>query len=451
MTKKKKTTSKAKLTDNDRRNIWIITWLSIGLILGAIIGGIALTAIIGEQEFQTSIVGMKIGPTTEYQGAFDYDYIDLESSDSRTQDYSTWHPDYHLSNYATRDIDKYGWEIDPDSSVYGCPNVKADLQGEFYPSDDFGNHLDEFDYEIIPLVFYDDDGVTWNTTFYTTTIATQIVITVAGELDIDPWRYFGYDYIDAGAKAETPTSYNCRHGSIPDNSFLGNGVEFRIVLRNQIKEFKVGETEHSGSYDLFNNAFLWAKIGSVTTNIQSTAGWEYMGSYTGNLVSKQLVMYPSAKDALLKTSQLSDVKVKNIELGDTLYDTIYTGLDYEVKLGADWDTVGSYDQWALYNQQSNGLAIQGWQILVNVVFKISTGFLVADLVGHEQVISITNPFIDPNIIDDKFDLLGWLNDAWQTPWGRGLIIAGIVIVSVIIGFLFIKYVLPFLIRRAAGK
>lgn len=446
--------NKIKLSKDNQKNLWILGWITIGLILGGIIGGIALTTI-GEQEFQTSIVGMKIGRTTEYQGAFEYDYIDYELDSDRTQDYSTWHPDYHFSNYATRTMDKYSWNIDPDTSVYGSPNVMASIPGEYYPSDQDGNQVPDFVITPVPMTFYDPSGYDWTAIFYRTIIATQLTITVAGGKDIDPYSYLGEDYIDSGAKAETPTTYNCLHGTIEDNSFVGNGVEFRIVLRNQIKEFKVGEDTHSDPFDTSDNAFLWAKLGSVTTNIQSSAGWQYLGDYTGDLISHQLVMYPTNKDALIGTNQLSNTEINQIELGDTLYDTVYTALEYEVKLGANWNTWGT-SQWALYNQDENGLQIQGWQILANVVFCITTGFLAVDWAGHSQAIVITNPFEDPDIIDNTFNLLDFLRDAWQTPWGRGLIIAGIVIVCCIFGFLFIRYLLPFLMqivkaRRAMGS
>lgn len=441
----------AKKKISDKRIVWLLVIVVIGIIFSSIIVGFIFT--IGESEFQTSLVGMKIGPTTKTQGAFKWDYIDYETDSDRTQDYSTWQPDKHLNNYATHQIDKYNWNIDPDFSVYGCPNVMASILGEYYPTDATGKKVNEFQITPMPVTFYDPDGIEWIMSFYRTFIGTQLTITVAGGKDITPYTYLGTDYIDIGALAETPTTYNSRHGSVIDQSFIGNGVDFSIVIRNQIKEWKIGESTHSDPYLLTDNAFLWASIGDITTNIESTAGWMYGGDFTGNLINQaNLVMYPTCKDALLGTNQLSDIDVDDIELGDILYDTVYTSLDYEVKLGANWNTEG-VNEWALYEQEYNGMELQGWQVLVNIFFCVTTAFMFADF-GYTQMTTIVNPFLDPDVIPKNF--WDWFSGVWQTGWGKFLIIGFWVIIAIAIGYVFFVYILPILktirtTKKAMGK
>ena len=444
------------LKDHDRRNIWIVAWITLGLILGGIIGGIAF--VIGEQEFQTSVVGMAIGPSTASQGAFNFDYINIEEDTDRTMDYSTWHPDHHFSNYANDKMDKYEWDIDPDTSTYGIPNVQVNVLGEYYPTDTSGNQITDF--VVVPktLPFYDADGNEWEVTFYKTNIGTQFTITVHGGSDIKSWSGIGDDdWVGQDSVAELAGNYECNENDNHDQSFLGNGADFRIVLRNQIKEFKVGEDTHSSPYSDSKNAFLKAQISSVITNIEPTGGWQYEGDFTGSLLSGLTIMYPTCEDALLGNTQLPDKEVDEIQFYDTLYDTVYLAFEYDVKLGADWNVKGIMGDWALYNSAENGVKIQGWQILVNVFFAITTAYSQpVDLLDNTQYITITNPFTDLDITDPKFNFFDWLKDAWQTPLGRGLIIAGIIIVVGVIGFLFIKFLLPFLLqvratRKAAGK
>jgi len=429
MKKEKDKQERKKLSTNWK--IGIITGvLLIGLIATVIIGGVVLEATVGEQEFQTSIVGMKYGLVRQFSAAQDFDYINLEESTLKTTSYSELNPNKWISNYATHSLDKYQWDFDPDQNgVAGSANIQINVRSEYYPTDSEGKIISDFKVTPVTIPMFDEIGNEWEITLYRTYIGTQFTLIVHGDDDINVFSpaIGSNEFIGQGSTAEVVAEYNCRETTTSGVTFGGDIPDFRFVLRGQIKEFTADGSTHSSPYSSSSNAFLFAKIAKVDiSGIESTAGWQSKGICDGSFTEGQLVMYPTAKDALLGTSQLSDTDISQIELGDTLYDTIYTAFNYKVQLGADWNVNALEYAYV-------PLKIQAFAIQVDVFYAITTVYAQpVDPAGHTQYTTYTNPFIDPDLpeIDDLWNkIVNFFTNAWNTTWVRVIIYIAIGLVA----------------------
>lgn len=407
------------------------------------IGGISLKIVLGEGEHQANIVGLKVGRSTTDQGAFVFDYIDYTTDDGlpRTTEYSTWNPDKALINYATHSIDKYQWNIDCDTATYGMPNIIASIGAENYPSDAQGNVREEYDnfyYEIEQVI----DGIPYIHKLYRSYIGTQLTIVVAGGMNIKVFEdWLGIRYMGQGSVAEVPFVYDAKDSQLTDQSFVGNGVEFSFVLRQSLKDLVLIDDEPElGENDFFANGFLWSKIGSVDNNIENTQGWMYRGDFSGDVMARQVVMYPTVEDALLDKKQLADTTIEQVVYDDTISSEIFTKYSYEVKLGCNFETSGILHEWAVYDEANNGMAIQGWQITLNLVSAVFTAYTLNNAAGNVPLVNIDNPWQDLSIIYNDLwaDFMSNMKFFFGSDFGKVVkwILLGLVVVAGV--FVFFK-------------
>ncbi|MCK5157800.1 MAG: hypothetical protein KAR08_01475 [Candidatus Heimdallarchaeota archaeon] len=433
-----------------------MVFLVIGLIIGLMVGGLALSTVLGEGQYQSNIVGLKVGRSTALQGAFVFDYIDYTSTDSllpRTTDYSTWNPDRALINYASHSIDKYSWNIDCDTATYGMPNIIASIGDESYPCDNQGNPISEYDNDYVEIKQV-INGVDYVHKLYRSFVGTQLTIIVAGGMDISKHHDILGDWIGQGSLAETPSTYDAKDTRNTDQSFLGNGVEFSFVLRNSLKDLVLIETEPElGDTDFKGEGFLWSKIGSVDNNIENTQGWWYRGDFSGDVIARQIVMYPTVEDALLGQKQLADTTIEQVLYEDTISSEIFTKYSFEVKLGCNFEVDGLLGtEWAVYEEANNGMAIQGWQVTLNLVSAVFTAYSLDNSDGSVPLVNIVNPWQDLAIIYNDLwaDFMTNMKFFFGSDFGKIIkwVLVGLVAVGV--GYVGIKF-LPFAIKMGKVK
>lgn len=433
-----------------KRNRKLVLVLSIFLV-GFISGGIVFS-IVGEEEIELTPVGWAVSPYTQ-SGVWDTtDYVNLEEGTTTLAE-TNWHKDADVSKtYGTMRADSKSLEIDADLTYMGVPNVIANIPQNYYPCDASGDIIDEFDVNRVDRTFYDPTvDESREITFYNTWVGSQITMTIKADKNIDVSSYTGsQDKIGSGSTAEVDGTYNCLDGMVLNNDFHGYGVWCRIVFRTHIKAFAVGEAIHDDPYVDSWNGIWWSKITGVNVEgIESTQGWQGQGDWSGNLEQTEVGIYATCEDALFGLNQIPSLDSSTIQLEDTLQDHIYFALEYQVRLGYDFNTQKYISDGWVTDWANTPLKIQGWKVTLDICQYITTSYGAPLESGHTQEDYYDNPFVHEDLPD--MDGWTWWNTIWQTPEiRRWIIIAIIAIVSIVAIIIFVK-VLPLIIAKRKAK
>lgn len=421
-------------------------------IIGFISGGVVFT-IVGEEEIELTPVGFAVASYTELGGiSSERDYVNLEEG-TETLDQSTWHEGIDASNrYSVFRADSKSIEIDPDLSTMGTPNIIANIPQNYYSCDASGNIIDEFDVSRIDRSFYDPTVDAFrDITFYNTWVGSQMTITIKADQDIEVESFGGTgDKIGQASTAEVDGEYNRLSGYATDTSFYGAGIWCRMVFRTNIKAFAVGEAIHDDPYTDSWNGVWWTKITRVNVDeIESTQGWQGTGAWSGNLEQTEIGIYATIEDALFGNNQIPDRDANSIQLENTLQSHVYFALEYQVRLGYDFNTQkyigdGWVEDWA-----NTPLKIQGWKITLDLVQYITTSYGAPFESGHTQEIVYENPFEHEALPD--ISGLGWFSNIWSNPTYRRIIIIGGIVIVAVIAIIIIVKVAPMMIARRASR
>jgi len=327
-------------------------------ILAVIVGIIILSAsiitlfsfyradTIGQQEIEHSFVGFAAAKpsSTSLSGVTSqWTYYDYEGLNTRTEDWSTWRANEPISNFARCSVDSKSFVIDPDySDTSGTPDYSYKIMSQ-YSSDSKGLETPGFVNHLVELPFY--DPVTQKTRiirFYKTYITLQMTLRVSGQFKIYQFQDIRGNSVPYVMTAEFQGNYQQNYGiAARDVSFGSMSTTIRIVVRIDVRNWKYGDYIHidKNAWNGLGNAVIWSKITSVDmSEVDQTAGWDYPLQFSpDDFDVRDLVLYSNIDDALKKTASLPSKEVEYIELGDTLYSTVYFTLDHSVWLGTNME------------------------------------------------------------------------------------------------------------------
>ena len=279
-------------------------------------------------------------------------YYDYEGLNTRTEDWSSWYADEHISNFAKHDFGPKSFTIDVDRNDYlGTPDYNYKIISQ-YSSDANGLETNGFVSHIVELPFYDPvPQKTRVIRFYKTFITLQMTLRVVGQYKIVEFQDIRGNSVPYIMYAEFQGNYQQNYGvNARDLSFLSKSTTMRIVVRIDVRNWKFGDYIHidPNAWNGLGNAVIWSKITSVDmSDVDQTAGWDYPLQFAGDFDVCDLELYSNIEDALMSSSSIPSKDVEYIELGDTLYPTVYFNLDHSVWLGTNMELLweGNLKSW----------------------------------------------------------------------------------------------------------
>lgn len=430
-----------------RRNIKVLALFGL-FFVGFIFGGVVFS-VVGEEEIDIVPVGFVVAKYTESGGVSpEMDFANLEADTTKLHSLTTWHDGReYLSDYSLFKYDSGQLQIDPDGVTMGVPNAIANIPQGFYSSDAGGTQTDEFDTVKVERSFYDlGTGEYQDVTFYNSHVTSQITITIHGDQDIEVESYSGTgDKIGVGSTAEVEGEYNRLTGLALDTKFLGQGIYFKMVFRISVKTLALGEAIHTDPDDISFNGVWWAKVTNVDVGwIESTQGWQGTGDYSGNLEDTMVGIYATCEDALKGENVIPSRDSTTIQLESTLQSHVYFVLEYQVRLGYDYNTQKYVSDGWVYDWANTPLKVQGWKVTVDLTSYICTAYTDPMGWGHEQG-EYVNPFQQEDLPDIGWDWFGagsfadLFKNIWNDEIGKWVVIAIIAVLILIpVGFLLVK-------------
>jgi len=416
--------------------------IMIGIIIVSAIGiTIVATAPfkleIGQEEIAQYIVGMAVHePYAEdqedYHGQDSWLYYDYESGKLRSEDYSTWRPNYLMSNTAV-DFDFNSFTFDLDDPLYSMPDTHFEKITK-YPSDSDGDELADFVVTPVHRTFTDQEtGATRDISFYRTFFTTQYSIDITAHTgSLSTQSNFWATTTVVQIQGEMYGDYKQYKIIKTWDTMGGMWADFRIIIRTDVKNMAMGNYIHiDEGYEELGNAVLWSKITHTNTSgIDGTTDFIFPARWGGDDRQMDKILYPTLKDAMLKTNQIPDKTPLTIQLEDTLYPSVYMPIDFRGLVGCTYlNTIDDTIKWSTFTKTDLFYHFE-------VTTCIMTTF--AEPITHsEGKLVIVDPFNEKDPSDDPTgwsEFLQWLMDAWDfvyNKWWFWLIVVGVALVIMV--------------------
>ena len=392
--------------------IFVLSLIAI-IIVASSPGKLEYGTEIGQEEIGQYIVGASFHEPYQWDkknehGLDSWMYFDYGRGALRSEDYSTWKPDFWMGNLGA-DFDYDSFVFDVDAPMYASPNVNFQKITK-YPSTSDGTATNGW--IVIPKtrMFYDSStGQSREVKFYYTYFTTQYSIDITADT--------GYLYKDSNVVlnlngefyGEYLTKYS--FGNTGYERIGGNWADFRIIIRTDIQNMAIENyTTVEPGYTKLANAVLWSKITHTNlTAIDGTTEWVYPAQWAGDDRQSDKILYPTLKDALTLNTQVPDRNIDNIQLYDTLYPSVYMPIEFRGLVGCDFQTgPRGYMKWDTFTKTDLFVEIQ-------VTTCITTSFAEPITHGESQLL-IVDPFneVDPDNDPDGWnEFLAWLLDTWN--------------------------------------
>lgn len=392
---------------------------------------------IGQEEIGQYIVGMSYHEPYEWDEEYKHSqdawmYYDYERGALRSEDYSTYKPDYFMAN-SEIDFNYDSFHFDMDNPVFKAPNVDFEKITK-YPSTSDGKPTSGW--VVIPKtrLFYDSTtSQSREVKFYYTYFTTQYSIDITA---------------DIGYKEEGQRLINKIAGEMYGRNKVlvsplksewqdmgGAWADFRIIIRTDIQNMAFDNyTTIEPDYEKLANAVLWSKITHVNTSaIDGTTEFLYPAKWGGDDRQSDKILYPTLTDALTLNTRVPDRDIDNIQLYDTLYPSVYMPIEFRGLVGCDYlMSIADYIK-------SGTFTLTDLFIEIQVTTCITTSFAEPITHGESQLL-ISDPFNEADPADDpdgwnKF--LQWLLDTWNKVKDKAwfwtvvvLVIVGIVVLII---------------------
>lgn len=344
---------------------------------------------VGQQEIEHYFAGIACTKPSEDLLAGNnaaWMYYNFEDMKLETESWSTWNPSQKITYFGKHDFSARAFTLDADMDDKGMPDYAYKFVSQ-YSSTDTGAETNSFISTPVDLEFYDPIKEASRTIrFHRTYITMQMTLRVQGQHNILSTQNVGGRDVPYAMTAEFQGDYQQNYGSKATSlDFMDGSTTTRLVIRIDVKNWKLDDYYHidKDAWDGLGNAIIWSKITDVNMDdVDQTAGWDNPLQYSGDFDMRKLDLYSNINDALLQSTPLPEKDAQFIELGDTLYPTVYTNLDHSVWLGSNLETYfeGNLKAWDVSD--------------FFVKFKITSCILSTwqESLASEGEMDITNPF-----------------------------------------------------------